>query len=89
MAYETNPNPMAANDPMAGGGGESGEMGETHISSDQLPADIKEGDMLVCTGMDESGCTFKLEKGKGGGGMSWEDEARETLSPRKGGEEAA
>jgi hypothetical protein len=75
---------MAANAPMGGEGDESGGMDEIHIAADQLPQGIKEGDMLVCTSMDEAGCSFRLEKSAGGkgGGMSWEDEARQAMSPR-------
>lgn len=77
-------------------GEEPGAMaGETaaesiHIPKESLPDSIKEGDCLRCTGMDDSGCTFALEKGdsmEGDGG--WESELRKQMSPREPGQEAS
>lgn len=62
--------------------------GEVHIPKENLPEGISEGDTLVCTGMDETGCSFKLQKG-GEGKESWEDEALKSLSPRAPQEGAA
>lgn len=70
MPIETKP--MAAD-------GEASDQG-IHIAAEQLPAGISEGDCLRCTGMDESGCTFTLEKGEGAK-ESWESDLRKEMSP--------
>ena len=85
----------AADDLQEGGGGDTGEKtGESqdtiHIQSDMLPPGIKEGDCLHCTGMDENGCQFELEKGEGPKtGESWEDSFRKEMSATKPTEEAS
>lgn len=94
MAYETS-NPMGGGDPMAGeGGGMAEGGGDTVQLGPELTGNqkFKAGDVLeleATADTDESGMTtFKYHTEGKGGGMSWEDEARMAMSPRKGGEEA-
>jgi len=75
-------------------GSDMGSESDIHIPSANLPKGIKEGDMLRCTGMDSSGCTFALEsaegeeQGEGDGSSdnppdkSWESDFRDSMSPR-------
>ena len=58
------------------------EEQSVNIPKETLPAGISEGDTLVCTGMDDTGYTFKHQKGKSDQGESWEDETRKAMSPR-------
>lgn len=72
------------------GEGEAGEDKTIHIASDMLPPGIKEGDCLHCTGMDDNGCQFELEKGEGPAtGESWEDGFRRDMSASNPTEEAS
>jgi len=97
MPYDSMPgkDPEPAGD-MAGGSDmppekEGMEQNEPiHIQADMLPPGIKEGDCLHCTGMDENGCSFELEKGEGPAtGESWEDGFRKEMSARSPREEAS
>ena len=66
---------------LAGGDGAAGQKETIHIQSDMLPQGIAEGDCLHCTGMDENGAQFELEKGEGPNtGESWEDSFRKEMS---------
>jgi hypothetical protein len=72
---------MVPGEESAGGEGATGQSETIHIASDMLPPGIKEGDCLHCTGMDENGCQFELEKGEGPNtGESWEEGFRRDMS---------
>ena len=96
MPYDTEKtgnSPMAGDMEGAGGdmaGDDAGQKETIHIQSDMLPQGIKEGDCLHCTGMDENGCQFELEKGEGpNNGESWEDGFRKDMSAMSGDQEAS
>lgn len=64
------------------------EGGSIQIPSEYLPPNIKEGDSLRCTTMDESGCSFVLETGETAEEPEWEDDFRKEMSPREPQQEA-
>ena len=88
MPYEDQSGPPPAAEGLDSSGGDAVEKETIHIQSDMLPQGIKEGDCLHCTGMDENGCQFELEKGEGPEtGESWEDSFRKemsAMSPQEG-----
>ena len=74
----------------AAGDDDPGKDDTIHIQADMLPPGVKVGDCLHCTGMDENGCQFELEKGEGPAtGESWEDGFRKEMSAMAPKEEAS